>query len=41
VKPAVECKMTEEELLDALDRMYPTWLERITGQPGAKRARRA
>jgi hypothetical protein len=40
-KPAVACKMTEEELLDALDSMYPTWLERITGQPGAKRARRA
>jgi hypothetical protein len=40
-KPAVACKMTEEELLDALDSTYPTWLERITGQPGAKRARRA
>ncbi len=41
VKPASACKMTEDELLDALDSMYPTWLERITGQPGAKRARRA
>ena len=40
-KHDVTCKMTEEELLDMLDRMYPTWLERITGQPGAKRARRA
>jgi hypothetical protein len=41
VKHDVTCKMTEEELLDMLDRMYPTWLERITGQPGAKRARLA
>jgi hypothetical protein len=41
VKPDVACKMTEEQLLDALDSMHPAWLERITGQPGAKRARRA
>ncbi len=41
VKPASACKMTEDELLDALDSMYPTWFERATGQPGAKRARRA
>jgi len=41
MKHDVTCKMTEEELLDTLDKMYPTWLERITGQPGAKRARRA
>jgi hypothetical protein len=42
VKPAAgACKMTEDELLDALDNMYPTWFERATGQPGAKRARRA
>jgi hypothetical protein len=41
MKPAAACKMTEDELLDALDSMYPTWFERATGQPGAKRARRA
>jgi hypothetical protein len=40
-KPAVAFKMTEEELLDALDSMYPIWQERIMGQPGAKRQRRA
>ena len=40
-KPEAACKMTEEQLLDALDSMYPTWFERATGQPGAKRARRA
>ena len=33
--------LEEELLLDALDSMYPTWFERATGQPGAKRARRA
>ena len=32
---------SEEQLLDTLDRLYPTWFERATGQPGAKRARRA
>jgi hypothetical protein len=41
VKPGVPCKMTKEELLDALDALYPSWLAEITGQPGAKRARRA
>ena len=32
---------SEEQLLDTLDRLYPSWFERATGQPGAKRARRA
>jgi hypothetical protein len=34
-------QMSEEQLLDTLDRLYPTWFERATGQPGAKRVRRA
>jgi hypothetical protein len=32
---------SEEQLLDTLDRLYPTWFERATGEPGAKRERRA
>jgi hypothetical protein len=40
-RPVLGSNPTEEQLLDTLDRMYPTWFERATGQPGAKRARRA
>ena len=41
VKPGVSENPSEEQLLAKLDELYPTWFERATGQPGAKRARRA
>ena len=31
---------SKDELLQALDEVDPEWLEEVTGQPGAKRARR-
>ncbi len=37
-KPAA---LSKEELLAALDEMDPEWLGEVTGQPGAKRAKRA
>lgn len=40
-RPGVGAHITEEQLLEALDELYPGWLERATGVPGAKRARRA
>ena len=40
-RPVLGANPTEKQLLDALDAMYPTWLERVTGVPGAKRARLA
>ena len=41
VKPGAGAQMSEEQLLESLDRLYPSWFERATGEPGAKRARRA
>ena len=38
-RPVLGSNPTEEQLLDTLDRMYPSCFERATGQPGAKRAR--
>jgi hypothetical protein len=31
---------SKDELLKALDEVDPEWLKEVTGQPGAKRARR-
>ena len=39
VKPGVSENPSEEQLLAKLDELYPTWFERATGQPGAKRTR--
>jgi hypothetical protein len=41
MKPKEGAQMSNEELLDTLDRLFPSWLEEIIGQPGAKRAKQS
>jgi hypothetical protein len=40
-RPVMGALISEEQLLEALDELNSSWLERVTGVPGAKRARRA